>query len=148
MKPDEYLDWVLDYYRAEQPGVTDAAIYELMLAELGPHSAVALLMAQRIGAEIELQPPTLAKADPRDPFFQSFEWRRLRMQVLETRGARCECCGRSAADGIVINVDHIKPRKRYPQLALSETNLQVLCNECNHGKGNLFETDWRPETRA
>ena len=44
-----------------------------------------------------------------------------------------------------MNVDHIKPRKKYPELALDKSNLQVLCEECNHGKGNWDETDWRPE---
>ncbi len=42
-----------------------------------------------------------------------------------------------------MHVDHIKPRRKYPELALSRSNLQVLCNLCNHGKGNWDETDWR-----
>ena len=143
MTADEYLDWVLDYYRTECPGVKDAAVYELMVQELGASAGVTLLMAKRIGAEIALPPPRLAPSNTGDLFYRSFEWRRVRMQVLEQRGARCECCGRSAADGITINVDHIKPRKRFPHLALDLGNLQVLCNECNHGKGNLFGSDWR-----
>ena len=52
-------------------------------------------------------------------------------------------CGRTRRDGIIINVDHIKPRKTHPHLALEPSNLQVLCNECNLGKGNKFKTDWR-----
>lgn len=85
----------------------------------------------------------------RDEFLQSYEWRRLRMEVLRERGARCECCGATPADGkTVINVDHIKPRLRYPELALDKTNLQVLCDVCNHGKGNWDETDWRDAQTA
>lgn len=79
-----------------------------------------------------------------DAFLASFEWRRLRMEVIKARGTRCECCGRTPKQhGIAINVDHIKPRKHYPDLALEQANLQVLCDECNHGKGNWDETDWR-----
>jgi hypothetical protein len=78
-----------------------------------------------------------------DPFLESWEWRTIRMRVLERDRAKCACCGKTAADGVVMNVDHIKPRKRAPELALTESNLQVLCNECNHGKGNQFDTDWR-----
>ena len=44
-----------------------------------------------------------------------------------------------------MNVDHIKPRRLYPGLALEKSNLQVLCADCNHGKGNWDQTDWRGE---
>lgn len=67
------------------------------------------------------------------------------MQVLTKFGAVCQCCGTKAVRGVQINVDHIKPRKKYPELALEFTNLQVLCSVCNHGKGNWDETDWRPD---
>ena len=53
------------------------------------------------------------------------------------------CCGRTPDDGFVMNVDHIKPRKHFPELALDINNTQVLCNICNHGKGNWDDTDWR-----
>lgn len=78
-----------------------------------------------------------------DEFLQSYEWRKLRMMALTRYGARCQCCGASPANGAVMNVDHIKPRRIYPELALDIENLQVLCGECNHGKGNWDMTDWR-----
>lgn len=81
--------------------------------------------------------------EQRDDFLLSYEWRRLRMAVIKERGARCECCGATPAQGIVINVDHIQPRKTHPKLALEKSNLQVLCHVCNHGKGNWDTTDWR-----
>ncbi|MCZ6605441.1 MAG: HNH endonuclease [Alphaproteobacteria bacterium] len=43
-----------------------------------------------------------------------------------------------------MNVDHIKPLRRYWELRLASRNLQVLCGGCNHGKGNRDEADWRP----
>lgn len=67
------------------------------------------------------------------------------MAVLQKYGARCQCCGATPADGVKMNVDHIKPRKLFPQLALDVNNLQVLCEVCNHGKGNWDMTDWRGE---
>jgi hypothetical protein len=78
-------------------------------------------------------------------FLESYEWRRLRMEVLVKRGARCECCGATPKDGLRMHVDHIKPRRLFPALALDESNLQVLCEVCNHGKGNWDQTDWRPK---
>jgi len=80
-----------------------------------------------------------------DAFLCSFEWRKVRMEALKLYGARCQCCGASAATGAVINVDHIKPRRLFPSLALDLDNLQVLCDACNQGKGSWDMTDWRPE---
>lgn len=78
-----------------------------------------------------------------EEFLKSWEWRTLRMKVLKKYGARCQCCGATAADGVRICVDHIKPRKTHPHLALVEDNLQVLCDPCNQGKGAWDDTDWR-----
>lgn len=76
-------------------------------------------------------------------FLKSYEWRKVRMIVLKRDGAKCACCGASPATGAVMNVDHIKPRKTHPRLSLDPQNLQVLCHECNHGKGNWDDTKWR-----
>ena len=89
--------------------------------------------------------PTKPLVRPSSPeFLQTFAWRKLRMQVLKHYGRRCMCCGATPDTGAVIHVDHIKPRKLFPQLALDFDNLQVLCGDCNHGKGNWDRTDWRP----
>ena len=85
----------------------------------------------------------LEKAVGGDGFLSSYEWRKVRMEALKKWGAKCQCCGASAKTGAVINVDHIKPRKVFPELALDLNNLQVLCHDCNHGKGNWDMTDWR-----
>lgn len=78
-------------------------------------------------------------------FYMSKEWRSLRYKALRKYSAKCMCCGRSKKlHGVVIHVDHIKPRSKYPELALVFDNLQVLCEDCNIGKSNKDETDWRP----
>ena len=78
-----------------------------------------------------------------DAFLESFEWRKVRMAALKKYGPKCMCCGATPATGAVMNVDHIKPRKKFPELALNLDNLQILCHDCNHGKGNWDTTDWR-----
>jgi 5-methylcytosine-specific restriction endonuclease McrA len=78
-----------------------------------------------------------------DAFLSTFQWRKVRMEALKKYGPRCQCCGATPATGAVMNVDHIKPRKKWPSLALDVNNLQILCHECNHGKGNWDDTDWR-----
>lgn len=70
------------------------------------------------------------------------EWLEVRMKVFEAVGTVCMCCG-ATKENAVMTVDHIKPRSKYPTLALSPSNLQVLCRECNKGKGNSSEMDYR-----
>lgn len=78
-----------------------------------------------------------------DSFLSTLEWKQIRMLALKTYGNVCQCCGANPSTGAVLNVDHIKPRKLHPELALDITNLQILCSDCNHGKGNWDDTDWR-----
>jgi hypothetical protein len=35
-----------------------------------------------------------------------------------------------------LHVDHVKPRSKYPELALDLDNLQILCAACNTRKGD------------
>lgn len=78
----------------------------------------------------------------RDSFLCSTAWRELRDSFIEKHGAKCLCCGVVPKRKSSINVDHVKPRKFYPELALDESNLQVLCGKCNKAKGNK-DTDYR-----
>ncbi len=84
--------------------------------------------------------------EPADSFYRSYKWRRLRVDTLEANRERygmlaCECCG-MMGDGS-FHVDHIFPRSTHPELALDPTNLQVLCEACNVGKGTAYTTNWR-----
>lgn len=76
-------------------------------------------------------------------FYNSPEWRRLRYKAFKLYGNQCSCCGRSAKDGLKMHVDHIKPRSKYPDLALDISNLQILCEDCNISKGNRDNIKWR-----
>lgn len=78
-----------------------------------------------------------------DGFLETFEWRKVRYEAIKRSNGKCCACGGSPATGAVLNVDHIKPRRLRPDLALDVNNLQVLCSPCNHGKGNWDATDWR-----
>ena len=69
-------------------------------------------------------------------FYQTAAWRQVRVNILQQADFSCSYCGRGGADGCVLHVDHIKPRSKYPQLALEPSNLQVLCEDCNLGKSD------------
>lgn len=76
-------------------------------------------------------------------FYSSQKWFNLRREAFEKYGSSCQCCGRSPLNGAVMHVDHIKPRSKFPELALDINNLQILCDQCNLGKSDTSETKWR-----
>lgn len=77
----------------------------------------------------------------RPDFYTTQEWRELRYQALKKYGAKCQCCGRKPPQ-VILHVDHINPKSGYPELCLTLDNLQILCEDCNLGKG-VDHTDWR-----
>jgi len=72
-------------------------------------------------------------------FYDSWEWRTLRMKTIKKYGAICQCCGATpgmmtaGSAGVRIVVDHIKPISKYWELRLAKSNVQILCDECNMG---------------
>lgn len=93
-----------------------------------------------------------AEKPERDAFYGSWDWRKLRMQVIKKHARRCMCCGSTPEDTTVdgqpvrLVVDHIKPVAKYWHLRLVASNLQILCDECNMGKGAWDETDHRSDS--
>lgn len=98
--------------------------------------------------------PSKAKTPPtaavKDEFYKSWEWRRVRMEALKEHGRACQCCGATpgmkdaTGNPVRLCVDHIKPLSKFWHLRLDRSNLQILCDECNMGKGNWDQTDFRP----
>lgn len=86
----------------------------------------------------------------RKSFYQSWEWRKLRMQTLLRYGHRCQSCGANKDDitiygaPIRLVVDHILPLGKNWEFRLDPDNVQVLCDECNMGKGDWLTMDFRP----
>lgn len=78
-----------------------------------------------------------------DDFYDSKSWLKVRYHRLVMSRGCCECCGQGGSPDNPLHVDHIKPRSKYPEIALTVSNLQVLCQDCNIGKGDWDETDWR-----
>lgn len=132
-------------YLRKKLGVAPASPGRIIYSTKAP--AVAALEAKLAAGNNWSSPSPKARRgiDPNGPeFLDSYEWKALRMKVLTKYGPVCMCCGATRADGEQMHVDHIKPRRKRPDLALVFDNLQVLCGTCNHGKGNWDETDWRP----
>ena len=64
----------------------------------------------------------------------------LRYRVLKNSNGRCSLCGATKKE-TTLHIDHIKPRSKGG--SNEESNLQVLCLECNLGKSNKDSTDFR-----
>ena len=88
----------------------------------------------------ELKPKPVKEVN----FYDSNEWKRFRFKAFELHGNICQCCGLRPPE-VVLEVDHVKPRSKYPELQLSLDNLQILCRDCNGGKSNRSNTDFRTD---
>lgn len=66
-------------------------------------------------------------------------WLKLRYQAFLRYGRKCCLCGSNDN----LQVDHIKPKSKYPNLVYDIENLQILCKACNFGKSNKYKNDWR-----
>jgi len=64
----------------------------------------------------------------------------LRYRILKKAGGRCALCGASKKE-TTLHIDHILPRSRGG--SNDESNLQVLCFQCNLGKSNKDTADFR-----
>ena len=73
-------------------------------------------------------------------FVDSVEWKKVRAEAIELYGRKCHKCGSEEN----IQVDHIKPKSKHPEIALDINNLQILCWPCNKKKSYRDETDYRP----
>lgn len=80
---------------------------------------------------------------PAEKFYASAKWKEVRYIALQQAHGKCCLCGGMARDGVSLHVDHIKPRSLYPELAYQLGNLQVLCSDCNIGKSNYDDTNWK-----
>ncbi len=95
----------------------------------------------KIAEKLNLYKPSIKlKNNFSNDFYNSREWKELRYKAIRTYGRVCMACGQTNG---VMHVDHIKPRSMYPELQLDFSNLQILCADCNLGKSNKFEDDFR-----
>ena len=67
-----------------------------------------------------------------DGFYQSTGWRQLRLKALRRDGYTCRMCGAGIHGKGKAHVDHIESRRARPDLALSLSNVQCLCESCHN----------------
>jgi 5-methylcytosine-specific restriction endonuclease McrA len=77
--------------------------------------------------------------DEANVFYASAEWQLIREMVITEQGRICQECERTIIDDVDLTVDHIKPKNKFPELALDKSNLQILCRRCYYAKGATYE---------
>jgi len=82
-------------------------------------------------------------------FYNSALWEHLRHEVLDEQHHECQLCKAKGLAEPASTVHHIRYVRQYPQLALTKSNLIVVCEECHyqihHGhkpKPQLNEERW------
>lgn len=86
----------------------------------------------------DMKPETINSA--KVTFFRSKQWLQLRYDTFKNCGRKCCLCGATDTE---LHIDHIVPISKNWDLRADKDNLQVLCRECNIGKGNRDSTDFR-----
>ena len=74
-------------------------------------------------------------------------WKKLRKVIISRDFGHCQRCaikfGRIEKNNL--QVHHIKPRFKYPELMYEESNLITLCQTCNLQLGTNEELDFEPK---
>lgn len=98
--------------------------------------------AEPVGSTPDSSADTI-QADLDIPEMASYRYVRagLWWEVLARDKWTCLSCGRTAKDGVTLEVDHILPRSKGGKDSIE--NLQTLCKKCNIGKSNKDDTDLR-----
>ena len=111
---------------------------EAALAHLG-------VMVRLTKKRREGDPPKSKSKPVGKNFYETWEWKEARFAALKRHGRQCQCCGWTpgVSVGNYLVVDHIKPIRTHPRLALDPDNHQVLCNDCNMGKSYRHTDDFR-----
>ena len=74
-----------------------------------------------------------------EDFYKSKRWWWCKNIIKSSNEIKCLKCGSRNN----MHVDHVKPKSKFPELALDVYNLQLLCEVCNIEKSNINEIDYR-----
>lgn len=76
-----------------------------------------------------------------DPFYKTKAWHVIRKQAILRDGYTCQMCGVNVRGKRCAHVDHIKGRRKHPNLALHLPNLQTLCTHCHNSTKQAIEAN-------
>lgn len=73
-----------------------------------------------------------------NPLVNDIRWQKISKRYLHSNPicVRCKLKNRIKSS---VEVDHVKPTKKYPELIYDEGNLQALCMQCHRIKTSRYE---------
>ena len=76
-------------------------------------------------------------------FYNSWTWRKKRLEIIERDNFECQHCKREGRVTVgTLYVHHIKHLKQYPKLGMEDENLITLCHhhhELEHPEKNVYK---------
>lgn len=64
-------------------------------------------------------------------FYNSVVWQHTRQEVLEEQHHECQRCKIKGLYSEAVTVHHIKYIRKHPELAITKSNLEAICEECH-----------------
>ena len=82
------------------------------------------------------------KRKSKPDIYTTAKWRKFRKQILKRDNECCQCCLTfNWITKTTLQIHHIKPRNKYPELTYEATNCVTLCQLCNQ-YGTAEELDF------
>ncbi len=80
-------------------------------------------------------------------FYISKEWRQKSKEIIERDKGKCQNCKRKGKVTNARQVHHVKYLRKFPELALIDSNLESICDACHNeehkkAKGIVTEERW------
>lgn len=72
-------------------------------------------------------------------FYNSSAWQHIREEVLEEQHHECQRCKAKGLYTEAVTVHHIKYLRRQPELALTKSNLEAICEQCHFEEHHKWE---------
>lgn len=109
-----------------------------------PFVSLVMLLWERIFSPIPpLKKGELPSRKHTQAFYATLAWKELSYRTRTRYPPRCMLCLKPGSETNPLVCDHIKPLRFNWELRLDPNNMQILCNNCNIGKGSHCDADYR-----
>lgn len=73
-------------------------------------------------------------------FYNYGWWKQIRLDVLDEQNHECQRCKAKGLYNEAVTVHHIKYLRKNPELALTKSNLESICDQCHYDEHHKLES--------